>query len=114
MKKSLFFMALVGSQIPDIDVLSQFTATGEVMYQMPFVVVVDNEEALGIYDHAFTGTGNPFYTKRSKKNRAEFFLRSSLYFLAQGTIRPTFSSTRKNAQQSRHRMHAQPSGSEAS
>ncbi|WP_419877206.1 metal-dependent hydrolase [Brevibacillus centrosporus] len=34
MKKSLFFTALVGSQIPDIDVLSQFTATGEVMYQM--------------------------------------------------------------------------------
>ncbi len=34
MKRSLFFTALVGSQIPDIDVLSQFTETGEMMYQM--------------------------------------------------------------------------------
>lgn len=34
MKRSLFFTALVGSQIPDIDVLSQFTETGELMYQM--------------------------------------------------------------------------------
>lgn len=34
MKRSLFFTSIVGSQIPDIDVLSGFTETGEMMYQM--------------------------------------------------------------------------------
>ncbi|WP_328211125.1 hypothetical protein [Brevibacillus centrosporus] len=67
MKKSLFFTALVGSQIPDIDVLSQFTATGEVMYQMPFVVVVDNEEALGIYDPRFYRNGESFLYEAIEK-----------------------------------------------
>lgn len=43
------------------------------MYQMPFVVVVDNEEALGIYDPRFYRRGIlSFRSDRKKIERSSF------------------------------------------